>query len=128
MGRQLRSKRAGEIKKMTQNTTGQSSPTISNYGVTVLSATTTAPYILDKPEEGTRVTLIDNTTVGAKVVRATTIGDATSVTIGSGSAYQITFTSTVAQAITLVGVSTARWCVESIYPTSGALAPTVGTS
>ena len=127
MGRQLRTKRAGEAKLNIVGTTGTTAANLANYGYTVLTNTTTGPYILGAPSEGVEKVIVDHSTVAGTVVRATPHGQTTEITIGTGGAYQITFGSTVAQAVTLRGVNSTRWAVVSVYPTSE-LVPTIGTS
>jgi hypothetical protein len=126
MGRQLRTKRAGEIELFTRATTGTTRDTIDNYGVTDISSTAANTYVLAAPETGVRKTLIaQQPTSAAVVVRLTTEAGA-AVTVGTTANTRITFNSTVQSVVELVGVNSTRWAVVSVYPDNVA-ANTTGT-
>ena len=131
MGRQLRSKRAGEsvpfVKVVPQTTVAKTSVVhIDNYGVTNLTQTTTGvfTYVLGAPLEGVWKTLVDQSaTSEGSIVRGST---GTSVTFGTTAATQITFNSTKQSVVQLLGVNSTRWAVVSVYPDNVA-ANTTGT-
>lgn len=101
---------------------------IPNYGATDLSAYAAGDYVLDAPAPGVVKTLFSYTsTAAAKVVRAST---GTNVTIGNQGFTQITFGSTSAQCVQLLGVNSTQWAVLNGYPTtvSTAASPAIATS
>jgi hypothetical protein len=125
MGRQLRSKRGGEVKKFTRATTGTTKHTIDAYGVTEIVSTAAASFVLAPPEEGVEKTpIFQNPTSAAVAVLLSTDG-AASVTVGTTAATRITSNSTAAAVVKLVGVNSTRWAVVSIYP-PGVAANTTG--
>jgi hypothetical protein len=125
MGRQERSKRAGEIVKFTRAvSTGSTKEVIDSVGVTELNSTAANTYTLAPPVEGAHKYLVDQTpTSAAVVVRAST---GTGVTIGTTAATQITFNSTAQAVVHLLGINSTRWAVVSVYPDNVA-ANTTGT-
>lgn len=116
MGRQLRSKRAGEVEKFTRATTGTTRDTIDNYGITELDSTVANTYVLAAPVEGVRKTLICQTPTSAALVVRLTTEAGTSVTVGTTANTRITFNSTAQSVVELVGVNSTRWAVVSVYP------------
>jgi hypothetical protein len=127
MGRQLRTKRAGEGTAFPVGTTATTKASIANYGITVIDAVTTAPYVLGAPSSGVEKTLVCLTTFSGTVVRTAPVGD-TSIHLDSTGSYQVTFDSTAAQTITLIGINSTQWVVKSVWPTSGAAGVAIGTS
>lgn len=127
MGRQLRTKRAGEAPTLVVGATATTKASLANYGVTVIDAVTTGPYVLGAPSSGVEKTLVCMTTFSGTVVRTAPIGD-TSIHLDTTGSYQITFDSTSTQTITLVGINSTQWVVKSVWPTSGATGVAIGTS
>ena len=104
---------------------GGTSIAIGNSGVTVLNHTSADTFMLAPPEVGCRKTLICTSSSSvARVVRTTSGSGDQTITFGNQTATKITFTtaSTVDTAITLIGLSSLRWAVESYFPVSSVAA------
>lgn len=127
MGRQLRTKRAGEARLAVVGTTATTKRSLSNYGWSNIDAATTGPYVLDAPDAGIEKKLVKLTTVSGAVVRTAPVGD-TSIKLDTTGSYQITFDTTLTQTISLLGVNSTQWVVMSVWPTSGAAGVAIGTS
>lgn len=110
MGRQLRTVRVGESELENAISIASSGKiAISNYGVTELPSTAAVDYTMAAPEEGVRKTLYSVTTTSAAVVVRLSTG--TSVTVGNQGATQLTFASTAAQSVDLLGVNSTSWVI-----------------
>lgn len=85
---------------------------ISNGGITTIPAATAAfSYPLADPFPGREKVL---TTLGASSGARTVYGS--SVVTFDGTNNKITFSASVLQSITLLGLSTARWAIKGTYP------------
>lgn len=130
MSRQLRTLHAASSEPFVQPTVASSTAlVIPNYGVTDLTTSAAADYVLAPPEKGVTKTLIcTSSTSVARVVRGST---AATVTFTLAGATQIGFNSTVDAVVRLLGISSTRWTIVSAYPPSAAVNSTgivVGTS
>jgi hypothetical protein len=130
MGRQYRAPRRGELKKAVPpavlSTALSAIVTIPNYGFTDIGGGSTAgSYVLDAPEEGVvKVLACVTSTSGARVVRMSTANTVSVGTLagttGTGGGHQITFNATVDMVVTLWGVNSTHWAIQSMYPPTAA--------
>lgn len=128
MGRQLRSVRVGEHELENGITVASSGKIgISNYGVTELPSTAAVDYTMAAPVEGVRKTLYSVTTTSAAVVVRLSTG--TSVTVGNQlGATQLTFASTAAQSVDLLGVNSTSWVITGHWIAADTTGLVVGSS
>ena len=121
MGRQLRTLPGSEGEwDVSTGTTGSISATLPNYGVSVIGSSADT-YTLDAPSAGVEKILINaSSTSAAKVVQLSTDG-AAAVKVGNQGATRITFNSTVAEAVHLVGYNSTQWYVLAAHPQSAAV-------
>lgn len=100
-------------------TTGGTSISLSNEGISVISASSADTYMLEPPVAGCRKTLICTSSSSvARVVRTTSGSGDQTITVGNQTATKITFAaaSTVDVAVELMGLSATRWAVVGGYP------------
>ena len=113
MGRQYRSLPQNEGEALiVPRATGSALIQIANYGVTVLSDSTSPTSVLDAPVAGVEKTIFCTAAAGtATVVRGSTGQTVSFNSTGGGTI--ITFQATVDKCITLVGVNSTQWLIKS---------------
>jgi hypothetical protein len=120
MGRQFRPPRSGNIVAFASPTITAASSVITaipNYGYSDLSAYAAGDYQLAAPDIGVRKTLVRaSSTSAAVVVRLSTSGTVSAGTLATTAGTQFTFNATVDQVLTLIGVNSTHWAIESMYP------------
>lgn len=119
MGRQLRTVRTGNGGEFRDDivsaTTGTTSVSIENYGVTVLTSGANT-WTLAPPSSGVHKYLVSiASSSAARVVQLSTDGAAT-VKVGNQSATRVTFNSTVEMCVHLLGINSTQWTLVSANP------------
>lgn len=111
-------------------TTGGAVTSITNYGNTLLNATSAEIFCLDPPVAGVfkRLVMTTSSTAATPIVRGST---GVTVTFNNAAATQLTFTAASSDdaVIELLGISSTRWAIVSMYPVpSTAAGVAAGTS
>lgn len=109
----------GEQTASPLGTTGGAVADIANEGLTILNMSTAETMTLAPPAQGARKLLVcTSSTSVARVVRTTTGSGDQSITVGNQTATKITFGAgtTVDALIELVGLSSVRWAIVSMFP------------
>lgn len=124
MGRQLRTVRSGLGSAygvpMVSATTGATKVSIENYGVTQITSGANT-WTLQAPEAGCIKYLVSlAVSSAARVVQLSSDG-AASVKVGNEGATRITFNSTVAQTVMLLGINSTQWVCVSASPETAAV-------
>lgn len=115
---------AGEIVPISSGTTGSgTSPSIPNYGVSVLSATSSEVFVLQAPVQGVRKTICfaGNSTANNPVVRLSTAtgvvsffnGATTGLTIMTCAAARSTVS---CQVVEMIGMNSTSWMILNVFP------------
>lgn len=120
MSRQFRTlPAASSVALVAATRTSSTELTIPNYGITDVSAAAATDWVLAPPDVGVRKTLFSTSSTSvARVVRLST---GTSVVGNSTAGTIITFQATLDTVITLIGINSTRWIVESVYPPAAAV-------
>lgn len=119
-----RTRTGGEVVGITTGSTGAgTAPSIPNYGVSVISATSNEVYVLQPPTAGVRKTIAfaGNSTANNAVVRLSTAtgvvsffnGTSTGQTIITCAAARSTAS---CQIIELLGMNATSWMITNIFP------------
>jgi hypothetical protein len=114
----------GEVVNITTGTTGAgTAPSIPNYGVSVISATSSEVFVLQAPVAGVRKTLAfsGNSTANNAVVRLSTAtgvvtffnGTSTGATILTCAAARSTAS---CQVVELIGMNSTSWMILNVFP------------
>jgi hypothetical protein len=114
----------GEVVNITTGTTGAgTAPSMPNYGVSVISATSSEVFVLQAPVAGVRKTLAfaGNSTANNAVVRLSTTsgvvtffnGTSTGQTILTCAAARSTAS---CQVVELLGMNTTSWMILNVFP------------
>src|SRR5512139_211560 len=109
-------------------TTGGAVVGISNWGVSVITATSAEVYVLQPPVAGCEKTLVFNTysTTALPVVKLCTnaaqsislMGSSTNLTVLKSAATKSTVAATVVQ---LKGISSTQWLITNVFPNIGSV-------
>ncbi len=115
---------AGEIVGITSGSTGAgTAPSIPNYGLTILSATSNEVYVLQPPVAGVRKTIAfaGNSTANNPVVRLSTTSGV--VTLFNGQTTGISIITCAAarstascQVVDMIGINTTSWMLLNVFP------------
>lgn len=124
MARQLRTVRQGQGMifgvPMVSATTGTTVISIENYGCTLLTSAANT-WTLQAPTSGCVKYLVClSTDAAARVVQLSSDGSA-SVKVGNQGATRITFNSTVAETVMLLGINSTQWVCVSASPETAAV-------
>lgn len=124
MGRQLRTAREGLGSAygvpIVGATTSAKAPRVENYGVTMITSAANT-WTLQPPIAGCIKYLVSvDVSSAARVVQLSTDGAAT-VKVGNQNATRITFNSTVAQTVMLLGINSTQWVCISASPETAAV-------
>lgn len=118
MGRTFRSKREGEKSLFVgAGAAGSTAVNVPNYGVTELTANTTAvsTYVLGAPDEGVRKTIVIYCPAGSAAVTVRgSVG--TDVKFNGATQTQVVGTSAATAVVDMVGVNSTKW--QILYSTS----------
>jgi hypothetical protein len=119
-----KTKLAAESVSISTGTTGAgTAPSMPNYGISVLSATSSEVYVLQAPVQGVRKTICfaGNSTANNAVVRLSTAtgtvsffnGATTGLTIMTCAAARSTAS---CQVVEMVGMNTTSWMILNVFP------------
>ena len=111
-------------------TTGGAVTSISNYGNTLINASSAEVFVLDPPVAGVfkRLMMTTTSTAATPIIRGST---GVTVKFNNAGATQLTFTAASSDdaTIQLVGVNSTRWSIVGMYPVpTTAAGVTAGTS
>lgn len=120
----VETKTVGEIVPISSGTTGAgTAPSMPNYGLSVLSATSSEVFVLEAPVRGIRKTIAfaGNSTANNPVVRLSTATGA--VSFFNGATTGLTILTCAAarstascQVVELVGINTTSWMITNVFP------------
>jgi hypothetical protein len=119
-----KTKLAAESVSISTGTTGAgTAPSMPNYGISVLSATSSEVYVLQAPVQGVRKTICfaGNSTANNAVVRLSTAtgvvsffnGATTGLTIMTCAAARSTAS---CQVVEMVGMNSTSWMILNVFP------------
>ena len=119
----------GGLQSQPIGTTGGAVTGIPNHGVSTVTATSNELYVLEPPEAGVRKTLVFTSSTSAA---GPTIMGSTGVTVTFnkvGATQIVGGATTDDQIIELLGASTTRWYITSMFPVaSSGAGPNAGTT
>jgi hypothetical protein len=114
----------GEVVNITTGTTGAgTAPTMPNYGVSVISATSSEVFVLAAPTPGVRKTLAfsGNSTANNAVVRLSTASGVVTFFNGTSTGQSILTCAAArstasCQVVELIGMNSTSWMILNVFP------------
>jgi hypothetical protein len=120
----FRSRSQGEVRTVNGTTGAGAATKMSNYGVSVLSVTSSDVFVLEPPVQGCRKTIVITslTTTVVPVIRTSTVANGGGITFVSNTTGKNLLTvlgtrSTIAATVVeLIGINSTSWVVSSVCP------------